>query len=389
MKASETLNTPERLALYRRVAYLAGAGMKQSDIAARLSVNQSTVSKRLNEAEDLGFVCLLPTLPAKELEEIRHQFSATAALELAVRSILPKVAHVCVCPRPFHRFAALHLDLVLEEALSESGHLSSACVAWGETAQQTLAALEPYARHTKLKAWDRVKCVAARGDFLMADVPPEQSATTNALILSRILNGPHAGVRGGDPAVIPLTGIPAVVPRGVGLNTKQAETTVRDYYREVLRICFDAWDDLDLIVLSVGGAVPSNAAPQSFLGERQFRQPLAATVTQYLAGDLAGIWLTKADEQVPDDVRASMEDNQSLWLGLEKAHVSACAAKARKWRDAEGSVGPPGVVVLAGGTEETALSVLTGKAICIRAAAREGLITRVICDEAVAQAIVG
>ena len=120
----KTLEADEKLTLYHEVAYLAGGGMKQLDIAKRMGVSEATVSKRLKKAAELGLVHYLPTLPAKELEEIRLRVSATEKLENRVRARLLNVPHVCVCPRPFHGFAALHLSLVLEEALSD-GHLQT------------------------------------------------------------------------------------------------------------------------------------------------------------------------------------------------------------------------------------------------------------------------
>ncbi len=374
-----------------RFAYLIGGATRQVDIANMLGVDEGNVSRWRRRAEERGLLGYYPTLPPASLEAIRREFSIQGGATLenigkTVAKRLKTVARVCVCPPfpAFPRTAAFYLYLVLESALMQ-GVLSSACVAWGEVSGHTLQELELYCRYWPLAGTTDfpIECTAARGEFLATLEPAEREYTcsANAMLLAAILNGESTAQNtytlAGLPAVVPQD-LAEVLPKAMLRDPYTGSDVVWAIFSEMLKRCWPANDKFDLILTGVGSSSATSPVTRSQLGLRGFENP---DIAKNLAGDIAGIWLRRRDTRVPDEIADEIARSRVFMLGLSADHLAACRRRASRLGREGTEVLPCGVIVLAAGDPAKSDAIIAA------AHKEEHLISTLICDIVVAEAI--
>lgn len=364
------------------VAYLAGQGKTQADIARTLQLSQAAVSRILSNSPYLD-------------KQVRYRFRQDGLSDQDMEAVLKRALVKQLAPRldklasenghprgpvlgvistgenngrsaqegtqtftAFTRQAAPHVRaLLMRDAVRTCG------VAWGymlwdlTVALRALGAPRPWRRYP-------IQFIPLTGDPLQhrEDYPPNLTSSNIAAELAEIAN-PE------DAKRAPWLGIvPAFVPwkfQGAEIDVIEELVRMASDYEEIFRSGEGPAlaDNLDVILTSVGPA----DKPLGFgLGRllRSIGDEKLDALKEQIHGDIGGVLLPK--KEAPSEL---VEEIRKRWKGMEIRHLQKCAQEGFKKDDA--ASGRPGVVVLAMGRD---------RAEVILHAVERGLVNHLLID---------
>jgi DNA-binding transcriptional regulator LsrR (DeoR family) len=215
-------------------------GLRQTEIAARMGISQSKVSRLLQEAEDSGIVRTVVAAPIHLHPELEEQLEKLYGLDE-----VHVVETVGVNEAEVVRDLATAAAAILGELTIEAPTV--AWTSWSRTLRAIVDALLPLRIGTK-------SVVEMVGDLGPPDLQHESARSTQRLAM--LLGAEPVFLR--TPGVVPT---PEVARALVGQD---------GYAREAL----DMLDDIDLALISIGAIQPSLPleAGRSFFTEDQLRQ---------------------------------------------------------------------------------------------------------------------
>lgn len=362
-------------------AYLYSQGNDQQRIKAVLGVSQGEVSRLLGLARRAGWLQTRCELPAGAIAEIERLVFA-GRNELRDRLDREARRHGAAPPRALrvvHSGGEATDPAGWDARLERFGQgaaarllellpgMRLAGVAWGKTIARMVAGLRQLCP-TPPKLAEPLQFIPLAGEPLTYP-DPETSSSTLAHRLNEVLNG-------GGATFQSLTAVPAFIPAKFSRKSLHA---IRQFVAEIAgyRDIFEKVDRhgrpqqplverIDTIITGVG-TVSAEASGRlledRISAERITREQLRARVI----GDIGGVF-------VPRSAHAqAVRGINERWTGVKLEHFARCAAAAARTADRAG------VVVLAIGR---------AKALIVIECIRRGLVTELVIDHDLAQALI-
>jgi DNA-binding transcriptional regulator LsrR (DeoR family) len=364
-------------------AYLSSQGEKQTDIAAKLGVNQSEVSRLLHRARDVKHWLkeAAPVLTlTKEAEALWPEAQARFAKYLSRDDLLKRLRALDASGRDRLRVVTVvrgnpaNFHPSVTEAIKDVLRRGSVVgVTWGRTVRNLVDLLKETIREP-IRPGDPVQFVPLCGEPLKErrDVS-HYSSSMLASELHELTNGQT------DTSPPSLAGVPAFIP----LAYRPEEVKViRRFIAQVAgySIVFGEGrgrpgkvDEADTMLSSLGVADKEHRGV--FLSERVAlgdisEEELAAT----MVGDVGGV-IIPAGGPLGKRQEGRLREMGERWTGLKLKHLEACADEAAR-------TGRPGVVVLSRG------SPCPGeRARVVRRLVEMGLVNELIIDDELAAAL--
>lgn len=232
--------------------------LTQDEIARRFAVSRSTVSRALADAERLGIVRVVVTVPLPG----EARLSAALTSTLGVRATVG-VAAATEGPA----LAAARAAARLLERVADAGP-ATVCVSWGRTLAMTGGMVRP-------RPAPGLRVVDAVGH-------PGSGGMVPAVEVTRVL----AAALGATVAHLPA---PAFVPAGASAAALLASRAVRD----ALAVARAA----DVTLVSVGRAEPDSLLVAEGLVPRAM---VEACIEAGAVGEILGHWYDAAGRELPD-----------------------------------------------------------------------------------------
>lgn len=348
MKKRKTWSTHDKNLYTLAAAYLRSRGDTQKQIADKLEINQSEVSRMLQQAELKRW--LKPANPVFDPgkdEGLWEQARTRWSRYLSSSQLLTKLQALEPPGRK-------RLRLVTPVPITSTGDFQPAVTAaiqqvflraslvgvtWGRTIRN-LVDLLVQTIATPIRANDPVGFVPLCGEPLKDRIDPLAYSSSNLVAeLNRLVNGPKT------PPPPSLAGVPAFIPEGY---TPAQVKVIRSFigqvagYGDVFGEGNDGKEPLvdrvDTILTSLG--VVESDYRGIFLKERvELRDITEKDLIEMALGDIGGVIIPRKNLGKHRDKQ--IEDMDQRWTGLQRHHLERCAAAAGDSR--------PGVVVLARG----------------------------------------
>jgi hypothetical protein len=365
-------------------AFLSSRGDRQTQIADKLQINQSEVSRLLQLARDNHWLkdahpVFTPTREAEALwEAARAKFAKFLSPDVLLQQLRaleakgkPRLRAVTVVrgnPGNFHPSVTEAIKGVLERG-------SVVGVTWGRTMRSLVDLLKGTIREP-IRTASPIRFVPLCGEPLKDRHDPlNYSSSLLAAELSDLVNGRT------QPPPPSLAGVPAIIPRGF----KPAEVKViRRFIAQVAGHGSVFGEEssagrrpglvgqVDTMLTSLGVAVKEHRG--IFLQERvdlgDFTEEELAGI---VVGDVGGVIIPVKDPGA--GLRERLHEMGERWTGLKETHLEACAKAAVR-------TGKPGVVVLSRGDPCPG-----ERARVVRRLIEMGLVTELIVDEDLAAAM--
>jgi len=338
------------------VAYMLSGGYRHKEIAHRLRISPSYVSKLAAEVAERGWLRSVHNLSSRQIDEVtghlhRAGVVGKIAEQLGAASPIPVEVHLCDSGTSFGPSAAVHLHRLLKSGANIVG------VAYGSTLGATVDGLLSLGR----KLPERLAFLPLRGDALIAN--PSYTPSAIAHRLAQAQPKQDAGRQ------YALSGVPPVVP---SVFRTPSQRKAFDAYVELVgdyeRIFVGRRDarplikSVDAIVTSVGPSIAVSEYTGRLYDLAEFRPTGLGTEACALVGDLAGIPILRSGDhskEVQQQVRA-FEDRL---LGVKREDFRRVAAHGI-------------VCVLASGD--------VARVPCLIELARQGLMTHLLVDSPIA-----
>ena len=282
-------------------------GMRQTDIAERLNISQSRVSRLLSQAEDASVVRTVVAVPPNihaELEEAVEQKYAVSEVHV--------VDAVSESPAELNRDLAHAMATLLQDSSLEVPTLGF--TSWSQTLRTMVEALQPLRTRTE-------HVVEMLGDLGPPELQHDAARSTQRL----------ASLTGAQPVYLR---VPGVVP-----STDIKEFLVgRDAYTKQ---ALDLLDSLDLALVGIGACEvdPALRSGDNFFTDEQF----AAMRAKGAVGEVCLHFIDAQGDPVPGDLddlvvgvtRDQLRSARRRWAvaGGARKHEAIRAALAGAWID--------------------------------------------------------
>ena len=354
--------------LLAAVACLRRDGLVQTQIALRLDISQSAVSRALAEAEEMEILKVSRSVdPTRVTPQawLKVDQLLYGDVELAGRlkqwSPQPPSLHICQ-DGSFHNEAAG----VVVGLLKYSSVVGVMC---GVTVRRLIACIQDCLPHGKGTRPDSIQCVPLAGDAV------HFINSTNEHLSASLLSGEMQQALTGPAAIGPsLLGVPAYLPRALVRSGRR--DPLWDFIRGFpgYKAIFGTegggrpWvERVDTIVTGVGIMqwIGGELGPGTgvFISERLATDGMPPTELEPLiCGDMAGVLFPK--EGLEPKERKEVDELNVGWTGIKEEQLLRVAEHAR-------ISGRPGNIVLAAGK---------AKAPVLRALVKGGYVNHLIID---------
>ena len=349
-------------------AYLSTLGWSQDEIATRLTLHQTAVSRELSSARKAGLLVSALNWPrdadrvaitSRGDPDLRGLHEHLRRWSVSKGVYVPRDLHIIdvtdgtsgeELAQEFGRRAAVTLGSYLEAS-------SDVAVAWGRTLNAVLDRLAP---HVNAQRADIRSVFPVSGEPL--NYPAGGGGTTAAT--ERVAHACDVP----PERRLSLQGIPARIPADLVHDADAIKRFVnksRDYER-----IFESGgllDNADTILTGIGDTSTSGTSNDAFYRETEALGGVT-NLSAISIGNLSGVWQPSHDAS--DGDREALRLLNERWLGIQGRHLTQCHIAA------EGDPKRPGVVVVAAEPEKTLI---------VKAAL--GMITRLIISRPLAAAL--
>jgi DNA-binding transcriptional regulator LsrR (DeoR family) len=362
------------------VAYLKAKGVKNRDIATRLSLSESMVSRLLApDGEANKFLRIPPpvfveeALDPIELARVR-QLQGDDSLSRALSDQLTSISngiqvsvHVIdsTLESKYEHYFYDRAAVVVWDHLSRGA--GTIGVSWGRKIENLIEAAKRRNLGSRFKADQQPKIIPLAGESLGSTHPTSVSSSSLAQALRDLLTP-------GSEDHLSLTIVPSLIPGTFSdgkLNAIKELLSHSIAYREI----FDddeagLADSLDVVLTSCS----RDNKPFGFGGTRDYdwKDLELGRFKELLIGDMGGVPLFR-EPRAGEELQRQQKDLLNRWTGVKAKHIRNCAKRANA-----NPLGPAGVILITMGAERVATVV---------EAVRQGFVNVLICCDSIAPAI--
>jgi DNA-binding transcriptional regulator LsrR (DeoR family) len=377
----------------KAVAWLTTRDVPQAQIAERLDISQSEVSRLKGDAKKSGWLRTSCHLTEEDEQEVRTRIWTDLS---KLQDRLSKWAS----GKPGNPFDAANVR-VFDSGVSGTGatdfqsrlerfgaqaadrlaelapRMSILGVAWGKTVARLVESLHGHVGAERLRG----RTFVPLSGVLVNDPDISLSSTSLVTRLHRIVTDDHT-------EALSLAAVPARIPakfyESARALTDDQKQTIRTFVANIPGHAAIIGDDagatrprkekpfvdrMDSMITSVGCDYSRESDLRSggrWLDEMIRTENLTkADLDRWAVGDIGGVFLTRSE-------KTPLADVNDRWTGVKKHHIARCARTAK-------AAGTPGVILAAVGK---------WKARIVERCVREGLVNHLLIDRDLAAAIV-